>query len=267
MTPYKPALFIILIVWTLHSAGQGKPTNPYSDVQVGPIPELAKFKKLTKHEIRLDSLREAHSERILQTMLAGDGFVKGTPQGLIDSFIREQQIINSIHYRENRSRYEVQHYKNNQLLDKTENDAGLGSIGTECSCIIDGDSLKVRMGIWVFGGFTFSIDIIDDKFISRYWLDDHKRKIFKLNNADTLVDNILVPIVEQQLTLDSLPTYKPGQKLTGHFTFKTVNYLRAADFEDWAAKDEYSTTNMDTMYTKGVILFTCKVRPKLERDE
>lgn len=267
MMPYKAILFIFLIILSLYSAGQTSTKVSYSDIQIGAIPKQATFKHLTRYELRLDSMTQEHNKQMLKMMSDGKAFIKGTSKGLIDSAIQEQKVLSSIRYKENRSRYELQHYKNGQLLAKTENESELDSVGTECSCILEGDTLKVRMGIWIFGGFAFPIDLVGNRFTSSYWVDEHKRKIFKLSNGDSLTDNILVPIVEQQLTLDSLPTYKVGQQLTGYFTFKTANYLRAADFEDWAAKDEYSDKDMDTMYTKGVIRFTCKVRPKLRRDE
>ena len=267
MRPYKATFFIFLTILSLYSAGQTGTNTSYSDIQIGAIPNLTTFKYLTAYEVRLDSLMQAQNNRSLKMMLDGKAFIKGTSQELIDSAIQEQKVLSSIRYKENRSRYEFQHYKNGKLLAKTENESELDSVGTECSCFLDNDTLKVRMGIWGFGGFAFPIDIVANKFTSSYLVDEHKRKIFKLNSSDSLTDNIVVPIVEQQLTMDSLPTYKVGQQLTGYFTFKTANYMRAADFEDWAAKDEYSDKDMDTMYTKGVIRFTCKVRPKLQRDE
>lgn len=159
----------------------------------------------------------------------------------------------------------MQDYKNGQLLKNSTQE--LDSISTECSCVLNRDTLKVRMGIWVFGGFAFTIDIVRDKFISNYWVDEHKLKIYKLNNSDSLTDNVLVPVLQQQLILDSVPAYKLGKQLTGYFTFKTANYLRAADYEEGLGKDKYSDKNMETMYTKGIICFTCKVRKKLQQDE
>ena len=267
MRPCKATLVIFLTILSLYSAGQIGTNISYSDIQIGVIPNLATFRHLTSYEIRLDSLMQVQNKRSLKMMLDGKAFIKGTSQGLIDSAIQEQKVLSSIRYKENRSRYELQHYKNGRLLAKTENESVLDSAGTECSCILDGDTLKVRMGIWVFDGFAFPIDIVANRFTSSYLVDEHKRKIFKLSNGDSLTDNILVPIVAQQLTLDSLPTFKVGQQLTGYFTFTTTNYLRAADFEEWAAKDEYNDKDMDTMRTKGVISFTCKVRQKLQRDE
>jgi hypothetical protein len=214
----------------------------------------------------MDSMTHAFNTESLQMMLDGKAFIKGTSKGLIDSAIQEQRILNTIRFRENRSRYQFQNFLNKKLLDETKNESDLDSVGSECSCILDGDTLKIGMGIWVFGGFAFSINIVDNKFTSSYWLDEHKRKIFKLSSSETLTDNILIPFAEQKLILDSLPTYKLGQQLTGFLSYKTINYLRASDFKDWSIKDEYSDKNMDTMYTRGVIHFACRVRQKLQRD-
>lgn len=267
MRPYKAIILIFLSLISLNCIGQTKADNFYTEIQVGSIPKLISFKHLTKYEVRLDSLMQAQNKRSLKMMLDGKAFIKGTSKGFVDSAIQEQKVLSLIRYKDNRSRYEFQHYKNGLLLPKTKNESDLDSVGTECNCLLNGDTLKIGMGIWVFGGFAFTIDLVSNKFASKYWLDEHKRKIFKLNNGDYLSDNLIIPVVEQQLTLDSLPTYKLGQRLTGYFTFKTANYLRAADFEDWSIKDEYSDKDMDTMYTKGIIRFTCKVRQKLQRDE
>jgi hypothetical protein len=260
-------IFLFLVALSQTSLGQAKNDISFSDIQTGKIDNLTTFKRLTKYEIRMDSLMEKHNKTSLKMMLDGKAFIKGTSKGLVDSAIQEQKILNTIRYKDNRSRYQFYHYKNGQLLDKTKNESDLDSVGTECSCILENDTLKVRMSIWVFGGFAFPINLVGNKFTSKYWLDEHKRKIFKLNENDSLSDDILIPMTEQKLILDTFPAYKLGQQLTGYFTFKSANYFRASDFEDWSAKDEYSDKNMDTMQTKGVVLFTCKVRQKLQRDE
>lgn len=267
MRPFRAIVLIFLLVASRYCFGQIKTDVLYSNIQVGTISNLAVFEHLTTYEMRIDSMTQASNKKTLQRKLDGKEFIKGTSKGLIDSAIQEQKVLSAIRYKENRSRYEFQHFKNGQLLDKTQDDSFLDSVSTECSCVLGGDTLKIGMGILIFGGFAFSVELVDDKFTSSYWLDEYKSKIFKLNNSDSLSDKILIPIVEQQLTLDSFPTYKLEQQLTGYLSFKTANYMRAADFEDWSIKDEYSDKNMDTMYTKGIIHFTCKVRQKLQRDE
>ena len=236
-------------------------------IEVGVIPNLTSFQHLTKYETRYDSLILAHSQQRLTRILDGKAFIDGTSKEFIDSAIEEEKILNSIRFKENRSRYKLQFYKNGQLIDKTENESTLDSISTECNCILYDDTIMVNMGIGIFGGIGFSIQIADNRFNSSYWIDEHKRKIFKLATKDSLTEFIVIPIQEQQLILDTFPSYNPGQQLTAHLIFSTVNFLRASDFEDWAMKDEYSDENMDIMYTKGVITFTCKVRQKLPRDQ
>lgn len=267
MRPNKSIFLIFFLSFSLYCFSQTDNNNLYSRISVDTIPDLSVFKHLTTYEIRMDSMTHAFNSESLQRMLDGKTFIKGTSKGLIDSAIQEQKVLNTIQYRENRSRYQFQNFKNGQLLDKTKNESDLDSVGTQCDCILDGDTLKIGMGIWVFGGFAFSIELVDNKFTSSYWLDEHKREIFKLNNGDTLTGNITIPFIDQKLILDSFPTYKLGQRLTGFLSYRTINYLRASDFEEWSIKDEYSGKNMDTMYTKGVIHFTCKVRQKLQRDK
>jgi hypothetical protein len=266
MRPYKIIPIIFFSVISIYCIGQTNLDTPDSHIKIGAIPGLPSFKHLTKYEIRFDSLMQAHNQASLKLMLDGKAFIKGTSKGLIDSAIQEQKLLSTIRYEENRSRYEFQDFKNGQLFDKTKNESDLDSVGTQCSCTLDGDTLKIGMGIWVFGGFAFAVGLVDNKFSSSYWLDEHERKIFKLNNSDTLSDNMLIPIIEQHLILDSFPTYKLGQQLFGYLRFKTANYLRASDFEDWSIKDEYSDKNMDTMFTEGTIHFTCRVRQKFQHE-
>ena len=264
MRPIRSVFLILFLSFSICCFAQKTQNDIYSNITIDKIPGLSVFKHLTTFETRMDSMTHAFNSESLQRMLDGKAFIKGTSKGLVDSAIQEQRILNTIRYKENRSRYQFQNFLNGQLLDKTKNESDLDSVGTECGCILDGDTLKIGMGIWVFGGFTFSVKIVDNRFTSNYWLDEHKRRIFKLSSGDTLTDNILIQFAEQSLILDSLPTFQLGQQLTGFLIYKTVNYLRASDFEDWSIKDEYSYKNMDTMYTKGTVHFTCKVREKLQ---
>src|SRR4051812_3545827 len=115
MRPYKAIIFSILSLISLYCIGQQKADNLYSDIQVGIIPNLTIFKHLTTYEMQLDSLMQAQNKTSLEMMLDGKAFIKGTSQGLIDSAIQEQKVLSSIRYKENRSRYDIQHYKNGQL--------------------------------------------------------------------------------------------------------------------------------------------------------
>ena len=267
MSLIKVIFFTLSLSFSFYCLAQKQDQSLYSNIKIDTIPNFSAFSHLTAYEIRLDSMTQASNRRSLQTMLDRKALAKGVSKGIVDSAIQEQKILNTIRYRENRSRYKFQNFKNGTLLEKTKNESDLDSIGTACGCELYGDTIKIGMGIWIFRGFAFSIELVDNKFRGSYWLDEHKRKMFKINNSDTLDDNIIIPFAEQSLILDSLPKYKLGQQLNGYLRFKTINYLRASDFEDWSIKDEYSDKNMDIMYTKGVIHFSCKVRQKLQRDQ
>ena len=85
-----------------------------------------------------------------------------------------------------------------------------------------------------------------------------------MNNSDTLNDNITIPCAEEKVILDCFPASKLGQQLSDFLSFKTIDYLRASHYESWSVKEGYSDKDMYTMYTKGLIHFTCKVRKKLQ---
>jgi hypothetical protein len=248
----------ILLCHCFYSPGQ-QTEELFTDYKVGNIPGLHRFMQLTHYEARRDSIMDTSNARTLKSMLDGNGFIKGTPQGLIDSAIDEQRILIDIHYRDNRSREKIRSFKNGVMIAETENEITEDSPGSQCDCVLSGDTLHIDVGMLAFGGYIVPIKLVAKKFSSQYYSDDYHLRAFKLNKKDTLTDRILVSAIEQELILDRKPAYTLGQQLTGYLTFKTADYYRAADYESWAAKDEYDSKNMDTIYTTGIVHFTCKV--------
>ena len=256
--------FILLFFWAFNAVGQIKPIPAYSNFKTGKAIDSNAFNKLTSYEAQLDSLFLAQHTNALKRMLEGEAFLPGTPQSLIDSAIEEQKALISIRYKENRSRYKFRNYKSGKLLDDQTKE--MDSIGTACKCILYGDTIKISMGLLVFGGFTFSFNLINNRVASQYTVDEYKEKIYKLTDADSLNAVITIPISKQTLILNHMPTYKIGQQLMGYINFQTDDYLRANNYEEGIGKDLYTEKNMDKIHTQGIIRFTCKVRKKLSQD-
>jgi len=72
----------------------------------------------------------------------------------------EYELKKRLNYKENRARYFVEYIEENSIIvNKTF--SMLDTISTECRCEIKNDSLKIKMGIWVFGGFFYNISLRD----------------------------------------------------------------------------------------------------------
>lgn len=243
--------------------GQNKNNSEYN---IGVIPNIGKFEKMTQNEIRIDTLKLNAHNRSLKSMLDGTAFIKGVSEKDKQESI-EYENIKYQRYKDNRSRYDL----NLLINDKKDNKylEGVDTLTTECSCYLSGDTIRVKMGIWVFGGFSFSIDLTKNKFKSTYWEDTHKQPIYKsdLRNS-SLVDNVLVENQEQSLVLDKEPTFLIDDNILGFLTFKTKNYYREKNYgRIGAEEDDNRGKYMDTLNLAGSLYFKCKVRKKTTGDE
>ncbi|MEP6846179.1 MAG: hypothetical protein ABI861_09250 [Panacibacter sp.] len=215
--------------------GQDTTFKNYTEFKVGIIPDLISFEKMTQREIDLDTMMARYQKESLQGMEDGTAFIKETTEEDKSEAIADWKIKYT-KYNENRSRYFFETFVNEKKDDKEFSD--IDTITTDCGCYLSGDTIKIGIGIWVFGGFGFSIDLVNNKFISCYWVDKHERNVYKANFTDTsLDDNVVVDNIDQSLTLFENPNYKLGEEITGYLVFKTKKYYRSSDFEHWSAKD------------------------------
>ena len=257
-------IVIILISFFCFTScnGQGKFNSEYN---VGIIPNISKFEKMTQNEIRIDTLKNKHHIESLQSMIDGTAFIEGVSEKDKQESI-EYEKIKFQRYKDNRSRYFMDLFINDEKDNKYL--AGVDTLTTECSCYLSGDTIKVRMGIWVFGGFTFSIDLAKNKFTSKYWEDTHEEPIYKTELIDgSLVDNILVGNDEQSLILENKPTFTLDENILGYLTFKTKKYYRKSDYKRIGTEDDSIGKSMDKLNMMGSLYFKCKVRKKTIGDE
>lgn len=255
-TKYIVAILSIVFCF-INCNGQNRYSSKYD---IGTIPNYTKFKKMTAHEIRFDTLKEKHNTESLQKMLDGTAFIEGVSEIDKQKTI-EYHKITSQRYKDNRSRY----FMELNINDKkdTEHFKGVDMLTSECSCYLKGDTIHIKMGNWVFGGFAFSINLTKNKFKSTYLEDTHKQLIYKTDLSNTsLVDNILVENEEQSLILENKPNFLLEETILGYLTFKTKNYYRSREYESNIAKDNYRDEIMDKLNMVGSLYFKCKVREK-----
>lgn len=258
----KNGLVLLTLLCFNYSSGQQKYNPEYS---IAPIPQISRFEEMTQNETRIDTLMARHNKEKLQRMLDGTAFIEGVSAEDRQKAI-EYQTIHYQRYKDNRSRYYLDLIVNDKKSYTSVEDRD--TLTTECSCYLSGDTIKVKMGIWVFGGFAISIDITKKKFTSSYWEDTHKQPIYKANLTDSsLVDNILVENETQSLILESRPAFKPDENIFGYLTFATNNYYRTSEYESGLAPDNYSQKTMDKINRVGSLYFKCKLREKTIGDE
>jgi len=221
----KTSLIFYLSLLTLTCLAQVKLKN--FDVWTVKAIDTSSFNTLTTFETQMDSLLNAQRTEQLRTLLGGNSFIEGTSQEIIDSAINNQKILASLRYKDNRSRYSFRQYKNSiELNDQTKQ---IDDYGSECKCTIDNDTLKIQMGIFVFGGFEFTIKVFKNIFTSHYLIDQYNLKIFKLNDRDSLSSAIQILMAHQDLNLSKSLKLRMGEQIYGYLTFQTINYLRAND--------------------------------------
>lgn len=224
------------------------------DYTIGNVPQLRQFQVLTQRETRIDSVMQQHAIEGRQHIKDGKFFVadisEQEKQDGVDYFEASMQP-----YRDNRSRYFLQDW----IADRPvrNEDTLIEVMTTPCDCYMDNDTAKIRMGIWVFGGFSFAINLYQNQYDVTYWEDTHKQFIYKQQLSDAkMMDNITVGMKEQRLVMQSRPTFTIGEKMTGYLDMITNKYYKAED----------ENAELKKHNTKGEVYFTCTLRKKVIGD-
>lgn len=257
-----PFLTISFVFWITNCNGQNKYHSEYS---IGTIPNIAKFEKMTEQEIHIDTLLDKLNKETLKGILDNIAFIEGVSEKEKQEHIDYQKTIYQ-RYKDNRSRY----YLELTVNDREDDDylKGIDTLTTQCTCYLTGDTIKVKMGLFAFGGFGFTIDLNKDKFKGIYLEDTYEEFIYKTKSTDTvLVDNVYVENEEQSLILENKPTFSVGENILGYLTFKTKNYYRTSEYKSGVSKDVYNGKIMDKLNITGSIYFMCKVRKKTFTDQ
>ena len=219
----------------------------------GEIPQLYRFEKLTEREAKMDTRKFRRWQESLARMEDGTAFREGvSPAEQAKSIARHKATFRR--YKDNRSRYYLTPYTNGIPEKGTFLGLDADTVTTDCDCILTGDTLNIKMGIWVFGGFAINLQLTGNRFRSIYWEDTHEQKVYRNHPGDTvLADNIQVENAASALVLERKPEYKLGENLLGYFTFTTAGYYKLHYGEGPA------TGPFDKLKLSGSLHFKCVV--------
>lgn len=227
---------------------------------VASVPYISYFEPMTAREQQLDTMKARFAAEKMAALRDGSAFLPTVTEADRKAMIQNEEARN-LRYRDNRSRYKISSLLNNTKEKNVFKE--VDTLTTECDCYLSNDTIKVNMGIWVFGGFRFSLNISKDRFNGEYWEDTHEQMIYKQQlSAGKLVDNVTVEFEKQRLVLQEHPAFQVGEKLLGFFSFRSRPWYRTADYRPGSASEAYSDKKMDTAAVEGSLHFKCKVRKK-----
>lgn len=198
---------------------------------VGTIPLRNDFLALTKQEKELDSLFNSDFKEI------------GNSQ--------KHRNLPTISFRNNRARILLYETTNGKQWQK---DPSLKKgMSTMCRCAVDGDTMEINMAAGFFGGVGLKIKVYGKQFGSWFFQENDNVENLKTTLADTSFrSRVIVENKSQHLAFDRQPDFKPGQQITGYFTFTSDEYF------------EKNRQNIDTLSASGKIHFTCQPMQRIK---
>ncbi|MDB5226304.1 MAG: hypothetical protein JWN78_497 [Bacteroidota bacterium] len=250
---------IYLLILFLYCNCKGQTNIEY---KVGVIPYVAEFEKMTEHEIKIDTNRFIHKTEEIKRMEDGTGFIDGVSDEIKQRMIKYTKIHNQ-RYKDNRSRYYLEQFINDK---KDVREFNVDTITSDCQCYLNNDTIKISMFSW--SNFAIDIIIYKNYFNSTYRTITHKEPVNKkeLNDTD-FVDNLIVSNEQQNLILETQPSFSIGEKLLGYLIFKTNKYYRAKEYEMGVEPDFNYSENMQNIFIKGSLHFKCISREKTIGDK
>lgn len=230
--------------------------------QIVSIPDWDKFEVLTTYEENYDRMNQQRYEMIDRMYDADSLYVKTISEEKKALLYKEVELKSRVNYIENRARFFVEYVEEDtMIIDKTFGDNY--TVSTECQCELLNDTVQIKMGIWVFGGFFYEMTMHDRTFSLIYGEDADDAKPFKYFMGDTsLVSNVSLNITDAILTFDKLIQPKIGEQLNGHLQFRSPEYYVHSHHRRHSNDDE-----MHSSVTRGEIYFTCKLRAPLAPPE
>ncbi len=247
-----PLNLLLCFGLTLQLKASKAQLNQPSKYKVAPVTYILNFDKLNEDEIRLDTMLNNANNKMLKSMSDGSAFIKGTSEENKKKAIG-YQMASSLRYRDNRSKYYLQHFINNSK-------SGEEAFTSPCGCALFGNTIKVSMGL-IFGEII-TIDINKDSFTSSYNEDESGRPAYKRSLLDTgLYDKIRVSNIQQKLVLQKKPSFRAGDTLLGLLEFKSKAFYKK---EGWEHGLNYDP-KLDQLFSQGVLNFKCEVRKDISR--
>lgn len=223
--------FILLnLVLTFFVSCQGDVNKYNKEFVVGSIPNVTDFLTLNESEKSLDSTFKSYDKTI-------DSLVK--IKSSLD-FPKKSDFIN------NRGRILFTEVLNGKENIEDQYRIGKNEISTSCACAIFKDTLFISSSIGFFGGAGVSVKVYLKQFTSTFSQYINGAKPYKVNNNAEFTDNIIVDSKYQYLLLDSEPTNKDKQQLTGFLSLTSNDFF------------ENRFGEMETKSAKVQLKFTCK---------
>lgn len=229
-----------ILFWSVCYGQADTTVRGYHDTWVvKPIPDLNSFLKFNELELKLDSMENSLWLQLDSARSRGDS--SKAPDG------SGKQML----FKDNRGRMYVDFYKDGRL--ETGGDSLLRSgFGTRCYCMMNKDTVFIKMVMGFFGGFGFDIAIFENKFRSSYFSYADDALLYKISTADTVFRrSFMLPNKEQYLILKNKPSFKNGQQLTGYLVFTSADYYEG---------DGNNNSVPVKMYVTGKLYFACNVR-------
>ena len=169
----------------------------------------------------------------------------------------------AIIYKENRSRFKMNEYVNNELKDSINVDRKSKAI-----CLYEDSTLSILTGFGIFGGIYFKVDIQGNIYNASVTFDEYKEKEFKKTLTDTnMVSTIEISFGKEILYLDHKPNMFNGEILNGSLIFETKSFYKSSEFDPYLSLNSYDPQKVNLIYYTGELQFTCKVLEPKNRIE
>jgi hypothetical protein len=217
---------IVFIISSCHEIPKDDGSTYHKEYVIGSISSTDNFSTLNENEEAIDSMFSSDD-------VSEDSLLAADP--------KYKELAQKRKFTNNRSRL--------FLVTYTDGQPGRGDsvLSAPCNCLVEKDTLFIRMALGFFGGFIIDIKLYKTMFETRYLVYTNDVRHYKSDLSDTAFNNQAVAKSKFQfLLLDRQPTFKPGQQLNGYLTFTSRNHYRKSVAD-----------KMDTAYVTGKIYFTC----------
>lgn len=229
------------------------------EYQIAKIENWTKFELLTTLEAKHHRINEESYKRTDRMYKADSLYLPTVTAERKKILYEEYHLKKRLNYKENRSRYFVEYIKGDStIVDRTF--TMLDTVSTECICELKNDTIQIKMGIWVFGGFFYNIKIHKDYFELVYIEDAHEVEPFKYRETDTVfVEYLELKVENSSLIFDREFNFRIGEQLNGHLKFESPKYYVDSNYRGYSREEK-----LDESVSKGEIYFTCKLRDPFE---
>ncbi len=92
-----------------------------------------------------------------------------------------------------------------------------------CDCMIKKDTIYLQGGIVYESGIFFTLKIVNNLFNGEIWIT--RKKNFRINNSEELVDDIHLSSVNQTLKIQNKGSLKFGKKMIGELLLESENFF------------------------------------------